>query len=120
MAWQDRPYYRDRGGSQGNPFMWLLNGSVSLGQWFGINVRVHASMLILIGLVVLLPGGFGGAKNAVTLGVVLFGIVVLHEFGHCIASRLVGGDPQEILIYPLGGLATANPPHRPWATFITV
>jgi Zn-dependent protease len=79
-------------------------------------------MVVLVGLALLWPGsmGLGRASDALTFGLVLFGIVLLHEFGHCFASRWVGGSPHEILIWPLGGLAFADAPPRPWATFITV
>jgi len=100
--------------------MWLLTGSVSLGTWLGIHVRLHASLIVLGGLSLLLPGSLGGLQNAATFIAILFGIVVLHEFGHCLASRWVGGNPNEILLYPLGGLAFADAPRRPWATFVTV
>jgi Zn-dependent protease len=100
--------------------MWLLTGSVSLGTWFRIHVRLHASMIVFAALVLIFPGMFGGPRNAVILNVVLFTIVLLHEFGHCFASRWVGGDPHEIILTPIGGLAMADAPHRPWATFITV
>ncbi|HEY3789434.1 MAG TPA: site-2 protease family protein, partial [Urbifossiella sp.] len=50
--------------------------------------------------------------------VLLFGIVLLHEFGHCFAARFVGGDASEILIWPLGGLASVEAPHAPKPTFI--
>lgn len=120
MAWQDRAYYRESNHPSGNPLMWLLNGSVSLGTWFGIHVRLHASLIIVTILVLLFPAGLGGAKNALTFGVLLFTIVLLHEFGHCIASRLVGGNPTEIMLSPLGGAAFVDAPRRPWANFIAV
>src|SRR5437763_7763906 len=120
MAWQDRPYYRDRSTSAGGPLMWLLAGSVPLGTWFGIRVRMHASMVILIVLALLFPKALGGVYLSLSSMAVLFSIVLLHEFGHCLASRSVGGDPIEILMHPLGGLASANPPQRPWPTFWTV
>jgi len=120
MGWQDRSYYRDRSYGSGNPLMWLLTGSVSLGRWFGINVRVHASLIVFVALMMLFSGGVGGPLAAAKTSVVLFGIVLLHEFGHCFASRSVGGNPNEIVMYPLGGLAMADAPHRPWATFVTV
>ena len=50
--------------------------------------------------------------------VVLFGIILLHEFGHCFAARFVGGEANEILIWPLGGLAFVEVPHYPKPTFI--
>ena len=51
---------------------------------------------------------------------ILFASVLLHEFGHCFAARSVGGSANDILLWPLGGLAYAAPPERPLATFITV
>ena len=50
--------------------------------------------------------------------VTLFGIILLHEFGHCFAARFVGGEANEILIWPLGGLAFVEVPHYPKPTFI--
>jgi Zn-dependent protease len=120
MAFQDRPYYREPSGTAGNPLMWLLMGSVSLGRWFGIEVRVHASLIVLVALALLMPGGLGGPFNSVTFCVVLFGIVLLHEFGHCIASRMGGGNPTHITMTPLGGAAFVDAPRRPWANFVAV
>src|SRR5262245_10535688 len=45
----------------------------------------------------------------------LFGIVLLHEFGHAFACRSVGGLANQILLWPLGGVAYVNPPPRPGA-----
>jgi len=120
MAWQDRSYNRERPGSGGNPLMWILTGSVPLFTLFGIRVRAHASFIILIGLVLLF--GFGGASFQVRVQSmsILFGVVLLHEFGHCFAARRMGGTADEILMTPLGGLAMAMAPRRPWPTFVTV
>ena len=49
----------------------------------------------------------------------LFLSVLVHEFGHCFGARFVGGDCQEILMWPLGGLAYVDVPHTPRANFIT-
>ena len=120
MGWEDRPYYRDRSSGPTSPLMWLMTGSVSLGVWFGINLRVHATLLIYIALNLLLPGALGSFNMSAERMAILFGIVLLHEFGHCFGSRLVGGNPHQIIMHPLGGLASADPPRRPWPTFITV
>ena len=40
----------------------------------------------------------------------LFVIVLLHEFGHCFAARKVDGEADEILMWPLGGLAYCSRP----------
>jgi len=45
----------------------------------------------------------------------LFAIVLLHEFGHALACRSVGGQADTIMLWPLGGIAFVNPPHRPGA-----
>ncbi len=119
MAWQDRSYYRD-GPRGNNPLLWVLGGSLPLGTWFGIQVRVHASLLIFIGLSLLFPNALGGAINSFPAMVMLFVIVLLHEFGHCAGSRMVGGTPDQIMMTPLGGLAYADAPQRPWAQFWTV
>ena len=54
------------------------------------------------------------------LGVVQFGSVLLHEFGHCFGARYMGGEAREILIWPLGGLAYVDVPHRWKALFVMV
>ena len=46
----------------------------------------------------------------------LFLIVLLHEFGHALACRQVGGTVDRIMLWPLGGVAFVNPPQRPGAT----
>lgn len=45
----------------------------------------------------------------------LFGLVLLHEFGHALACRQVGGQADRILLWPLGGVAFVSPPQRPGA-----
>jgi len=121
MGWQDRSYYRDSSASSGNPLMWLFTGSVPLFTAFGIRVRMHASLLTLIALELLLSETrWGmGVTTAMTFGVLLFGIILLHEFGHCFAARKVGGEANEILMWPLGGLAYCDAPQRPWPQFAT-
>eukprot|EP00879_Flechtneria_rotunda_P033330 GHRR01036901.1.p1 GENE.GHRR01036901.1~~GHRR01036901.1.p1 ORF type:complete len:257 (+),score=33.10 GHRR01036901.1:855-1625(+) len=39
------------------------------------------------------------------LGPILLVTVLLHELGHCLAARSVGGTAHSILLWPLGGLA---------------
>src|SRR5258708_16846974 len=111
MGWQDRPYYRDRSHGPMNPLQWLVSGSLSLGTWFGIHVRMHASMVVFIAWMLVFRG-MGSWLNTVISMASLFGIVLLHEFGHCYGSHLVGGQPSEILMHPLGGLAFPGAPHR--------
>lgn len=45
----------------------------------------------------------------------IFVIVLLHEFGHALACRSVGGTADRIVLWPLGGIAYVQPPMRPGA-----
>lgn len=100
--------------------MWLLYGSVPLFTAFRIRVRAHAMLIIAIVFLLLFGVGFGRPIDRLIAAAALFGIVLLHEFGHCFAARSVGGDADEIIMHPLGGLAMASSPRRPWPTFVTV
>lgn len=50
----------------------------------------------------------------------LFLIVLLHEFGHALACRQVGGTANQIVLWPLGGVAYVDPPPRPGATLWSI
>ena len=50
---------------------------------------------------------------------ILFVSVLLHEFGHCFAARATGGDAHEVLLWPLGGLASVELPDRPRSHLLT-
>lgn len=50
----------------------------------------------------------------------LFLIVLMHEFGHSLACRQVGGEADQIVLWPLGGVAYVDPPPRPGATLWSI
>jgi len=52
--------------------------------------------------------------------VALFGIVTMHEFGHALACRSVGGRANQIVLWPLGGVAYVDPPPRPGAVLWSI
>ncbi len=103
--------YRD------NPINW----SVALGRVFGIRVRLHLLFVLWILFELIrsatAEGGSVGFWAVVTL--FFFAVVLLHEFGHCFGARGVGGDADDILMWPLGGLASVQAPMTPRAQFIT-
>ncbi len=120
MAWQDRHYYRDRDHTAWTPLSWLMYGSFPLFTAMGIRVRAHASMALYAACVLLFGLGAGFAwQDRVENVSILFGVVLLHEFGHCLTARWVGGHAEDILMHPLGGLAYASPPRRPLPSFLT-
>lgn len=103
-------------GGSDNPMSWGL----PLYRLAGIRVRVHFLFLVYIA-VEMLRASFGG--SALFMGMTfatLFALVLLHEYGHCFACRWVGGQADEIMLWPLGGLAFCRPPHRWQAELITV
>src|SRR5688572_11911965 len=121
MGWEDRDYYRDQSRGAMNPLTWLFTGSVPLFTVFGIRVRAHASLLLVIVLVLLLGWGRNDTVAArVQSMTALFAIILLHEFGHCFAARWTGGSANEVMLTPLGGLAFTMARRRPWPTFVTV
>jgi Zn-dependent protease len=91
-------------------------GSVKLFRLLGIDVYVHWSWFLAF---YLLPKLWerhysNSVWNALeVLG--LFFIVLMHEFGHQLACRQVGGTTHDIVLWPLGGVAYVNPPQRPGA-----
>jgi len=100
----------------------MLNGSFKLFRLFGIDVFLHWSWFLIA--VFLIPrfgqGVFTGSGNtpmvwSALLYVTLFTIVLIHEFGHALACRSVGGQARHIVLWPLGGVAFVQPPHRPGA-----
>jgi Zn-dependent protease len=50
----------------------------------------------------------------------LFVIVLMHEFGHALACRSVGGRAERIVLWPLGGVAFVSPPQRPGAVLWSI
>ena len=96
----------------------LLDGAFPIGRLFGITIRVH--MLWVLWVAFRLMDGRGDIGQELFFILLLFGIVLIHEFGHCLGARTVGGDAHNILMWPLGGLALADAPMRPWPQFVTV
>jgi Zn-dependent protease len=120
MGWEDRPYYRDRGFSS-NRLTALLSGSVPFFTVFGIRVRIHSALILFIACELFLnwTPGYDLAAKIVSM-TLLLAVVLLHEFGHCLAARAVGGYSAEVILWPLGGMTFPEIPPRPGARFIAI
>lgn len=107
-GWKARLSRAFGGGS--NPFTWAL----FLYSAWGIRVRLHLFFLVYIAAQVLVSfasqEGMGPGYILLLMGA-LFGLVLLHEYGHCFTCRAVRGEADEIILWPLGGLAMCRPPH---------
>lgn len=95
--------------------MKLINNALDIGSPFGIPIRLHISLLIAAGIIMLLAAGAGVNILAVLILVLgLFGSVALHELGHSLVARAKGGYIHEIVLYPFGGAAKiSNIPREP-------
>ncbi len=91
-------------------------GSIRLFRIFGIEVFLHWSwFLVAIYEVQQWRAIFTSPVWAVILYLGLFLFVTMHEFGHALACRQVGGRAEKIFLWPLGGIAFVSPPPRPGA-----
>ncbi|MBL0920687.1 MAG: hypothetical protein IBJ10_01015 [Phycisphaerales bacterium] len=104
-------------GDAENPMGWAL----TVGRVAGIRVRLHLLFIVYATAQILysIPRDTLGVGFTALAMTSLFVIVLLHEFGHCFACRAVGGEADDILMWPLGGLATVSPPHEWRAHLIT-
>ena len=96
-------------------------GTIRLFELNGISVFLHWSWFIVAAYEI---GGRTGTYSSVVWNLIeylgLFVIVTLHEFGHAFACRSVGGYADQIVLWPLGGVAYVAPPPRPGATLWSI
>ena len=96
-------------------------GSIRLFRAAGITVFLHWSWFLVA---VYEINARGRSYSSVTFNVIeylsLFLIVLMHEFGHSLACRQVGGNANQIVLWPLGGVAYVDPPPRPGATLWSI
>jgi len=92
------------------------DGSMRLFRFAGIEVFLHWSWFLVAYYEI---NNRVGHYTSLTWNVLeylaLFAIVLLHEFGHSLACRQVGGRADHIILWPLGGIAYVQPPERPGA-----
>jgi len=94
-------------------------GAIPLFRAFGIDVFLHWSWFILVFLQLQFPRYSTYLWGFIEL-FTIFGIVLLHEFGHSLACRSVGGKADTIMLWPLGGVAYVQPPARPGAVLWSI
>lgn len=85
-----------------------MKWSWNLTRVMGTDVKIHFTFVLLlawIGLGGLSTAGVSGAVASVLFVVLLFGCVLLHEFGHVLAARAYGIRTPDITLYPIGGVA---------------
>lgn len=91
-------------------------GSFKIFTLFGIGVYVHWMwFLVAAYMVQYRTREYSSMIWNVVEYLALFLIVLIHEFGHQLACRSVGGKTHDIVLWPLGGVAFVSPPQRPGA-----
>src|ERR1700733_3859231 len=96
-------------------------GSIRLFRFAGIDLYLHFSwFLVAVYEIQSRKRNYSSLTWNVLEYVALFLIVMLHEFGHALACRQVGGVANQIVLWPLGGVAYVNPPPRPGATLWSI
>lgn len=95
--------------------------SLRLFRYSGIEVFLHWSWFVVALFEI---NGRNRDYSSITWNILeylaLFGIVLMHEFGHALACRQVGGTANRIVLWPLGGVAYVDPPPRPGATLWSI
>ena len=99
----------------------MLSGSIRLFRLFGIQVSLHFSwFLVAAWMVSTMSRRYEQPIWGAYEYLALFGIVLAHEFGHALACRQTGGRADDIILWPLGGVAFVSPPQRPGAVLWSI
>lgn len=83
--------------------------SFPIGTIAGTVVRIHVTFLLFlvwIGGAQWRSGGAEAALAGVTFIVLIFACVLAHEFGHILAARRYGIRTPEVILSPIGGIAS--------------
>lgn len=121
MGWEDRPYHQDDSRPVGGTFTPTFGPTLPLFRGFGVRVRAHYTLPLFAAFIF----AVGWSHPRFTLADRIIGLlaltamVVLHEFGHCLAARAVGGTPGDVILWPLGGLGNWDVPRRVGAAVLT-
>ena len=95
--------------------------SFLIGRIAGIEVELHSTFVLFIGLLVVALAVFDLANLAgsIMLIVFLFSSVFFHELSHSIVSLKKGIQVRKIILLPIGGMAlTENFPEKPIDEFL--
>ena len=129
MGWQDREYNRqiNYGGTPfSNPLRNILQYALPI--YRSASLYIHLSFwFLLISLFVAIENFRVGTPMVGPISLLTralmagFTIVLLHEFGHCIGARMVGGNHWEYpVIWPMGGLVPPTSPRTDKAVFTPI
>ncbi|AXA37163.1 SREBP protease/CBS domain [Candidatus Sumerlaea chitinivorans] len=86
-----------------------MRWSWKIGRFAGIDVFIHVTFVALIAFIAiqhfLLTYDLRAVIEGTLFPLLIFGCVLLHEFGHALAARRYGIRTRDITLYPIGGVA---------------
>ncbi len=100
-----------------------MKGSYKLFRAWGIDIRLHLTFIFLLPFLVLsFASGIGGGVEAyiysLAIYVMLFSSVLVHELMHSFAAISGGSRVGQIILTPIGGIASVGPISDPKKEFV--
>lgn len=86
----------------------MFASSYQIGRVFGVPIRVHVTLIILLPVLALQiehAMGFDSFGWGLVAVVAFFACVAMHELGHTLIAMQRGCRTREIILLPIGGLA---------------
>jgi len=83
---------------------------IRIPAFFGFPVTIHPTAFLILALVVLphAESGPGGLANGLIRALIIFGSILVHEFGHATVADLKKLGPVEIVLHGFGGLTMSK------------
>src|SRR3954465_7009087 len=84
-----------------------MRWTFTIGSVAGPAIKVHVPFLLILGWWALMgysEGGPGAALTSALALLALFSCILLHEFGHILMARGLGGRPPDVIPLPIGGV----------------
>jgi Zn-dependent protease len=101
--------------------MKLGQGTIRLFRFAEVEVFLHWSWFLVAAFEI---NGRANSYSSFTWNALeylgLFIIVLMHEYGHALACRQVGGNSSRIVLWPMGGVAFVDPPPRAGANLWSI
>jgi Zn-dependent protease/predicted transcriptional regulator len=74
--------------------------SVRIGSIAGIPIRIHLTFLLFLAMIAF------SQPSSVVMVLCIFAVIVVHELGHALVARRFGIHTRQIMLLPIGGVAS--------------
>lgn len=93
--------------------------AIQVARVFGIPIRVHASLALLLAWVAIEEyQSHGRPLEEILFVLSILSCVCLHELGHALAARRFAIQTRDIVLYPFGGIASIIGDAKPFAELV--